>query len=50
MGIYHCFWPTYSIEVIAEGKRKGRGKEITYLEKRWDIEVIAEEKRKGRGK
>ena len=23
----HRFWPTYSFDVIVEGKRKGRGKE-----------------------
>ena len=23
----HCFWPTYSTDIIVEGKRKRRGKE-----------------------
>ena len=29
----NSFWPTYSIDVIVEEKRLGRGKEI--LEKKW---------------
>ena len=35
----HIFWPTYSIDVIVEGKEIGKG-ESNQLEKIWSIGSI----------